>query len=165
MLVTPDDPVWIDVWIPHDDSLWRADVARAFDWLGDTWCSALGNIGITDVSANRGGSVACTRWSSLICFGGVGTGEVITADGRKVVGLSQRRTRDGSWFHGACVRRWDPDPLLDVLAMSAQEREVASADLTAAVCGIADLRHDVPDNLTGLSAVADAFMAALPGEP
>ena len=44
-------------------------------------------------------------WATSVCFGGVGTGEVVTADGRKVVGLAQRRNRAGAWFHGACVRQ------------------------------------------------------------
>ena len=61
-------------------------------------------LGITGVSARRQGYLSCTRWSPLVCFGGVGTGEVATDDGRKVAGLAQRRNRDGAWFH-SCLRR------------------------------------------------------------
>ncbi len=108
VLVTPDDPIWIDVWLPASHPLWSGDVARAFDWLGDAWVDALATSGVTGLSAHRHGYVSCTRWSSLVCFGGLGTGEVVTDDGRKVVGLAQRRNRHGSWFQGACVLRWDP---------------------------------------------------------
>ena len=45
VLVTPEDPVWIDVWVPAGDPLWRDDVGRAFDWLGDAWVAALGRVG------------------------------------------------------------------------------------------------------------------------
>ncbi len=110
VLVTPEDPVWVDAWLPAGDPLWRDDVGRAFDWLGETWTAALGRSGITGVSAHRGGYVSCTRWATSVCFGGVGTGEVVAADGRKVVGLAQRRDRHGAWFHGACYLHWDPDP-------------------------------------------------------
>ena len=65
-------------------------------------------LGLTGVDVQGAGPGACTRWSSLVCFGGVGAGEV-TVDGRKVVGLAQRRTRHGAWFHGACVLPLGPD--------------------------------------------------------
>ena len=139
VLVAPGDPVWIDVWVPAGSRWWDGDVARAFDWLGDSWVAALEQVGLGPVSAHRQGMVSCTRWSSLVCFGGVGTGEVVAADGRKVVGLAQRRNRQGAWFHGACVLRWDPAPLVDVLALSAEERAAATAGLSLAVAGALEL--------------------------
>jgi len=139
VLVTPDDPAWVDVWVPADHPLWRRDVSRAFDWLGDAWVDALGSVGVTGLAAHRQGYISCTRWSALVCFGGVGTGEVIADDGRKVVGLAQRRNRQGVWFHGACVLHWDPRPLVDVLALPDDEREAAVDALSRAVVGVADL--------------------------
>lgn len=161
VLVTPDDPVWIDVWLPAAHPLWCRDVGRAFDWLGDVWVTALGQCGTTGLTAHRDGYVSCTRWSSLVCFGGVGTGEVVTADGRKVVGLAQRRNRHGALFHGACIVRWDPAALVDVLTMADDERAAAAAGLAAAVIGVADLAalHDA--TVDGRS-VAAAFLDALP---
>jgi lipoate-protein ligase A len=165
VLVTPGDPIWIDAWVPRGDPLWLDDVARAFDWLGDTWGRALANLGIAGASVHRGGLSACTRWSSLVCFGGVSTGEVLDPDGRKMVGVSQRRTRDGAWFHSACLLRWDPDPLLDVLVLEADERQAAHADLAAAAIGLDDL---VPGDSTpsgiGTQRVVSAFTTALPLE-
>jgi lipoate-protein ligase A len=162
VLVTPGDPVWVDVWIPAGDARWCDDVARAFDWLGDTWVAALGRVGIGPVSAHRGGTVSCTPWSSLVCFGGVGTGEVVAADGRKVVGLAQRRNRQGAWFHGACVLRWDPVPLLDVLALPAKEREAATAGLTAAVVGALDLVEGSAGLAPGGPDIARSLIDLLP---
>jgi lipoate-protein ligase A len=165
VLVTPADPFWVDAWIPRGDPLWLDDVARAFDWVGDTWGRALEGLGITGVSVHRGGLAPCTSWSSLVCFGGVGTGEVLDADGRKVVGISQRRTRAGAWFHGACLRRWEPGPLLDVLSLDADQRVAAQADLAEAATGIDQLlpvpRHSPRVDATS---VVSEFVKALPGE-
>jgi lipoate-protein ligase A len=161
VLVVPGDPVWIDVWVPRDDRLWSQDVGRAFDWLGDAWTAALTALGAPGLRAHRDGFAACTRWSSLVCFGGVGTGEVVAADGRKVVGISQRRNRDGAWFHGACIRHWDPTALLEVLDLSAEDREAARLELAGAVVGVADLVAAGGADIEPASVVA-ALVAALP---
>ena len=162
VLVTPDDPAWVDVWVPAGDRLWRDDVGRAFDWLGDTWVAALSGLGIDGVSTHRGGYVSCTRWATSVCFGGVGTGEVVAADGRKVVGLAQRRNRHGAWFHGACYRRWDPVPLVGLLAMSASEREAASTGLAGAAVGVSDLAARPGRGPVAGGDVASSMVAALP---
>jgi lipoate-protein ligase A len=163
VLVVPDDPVWIDVWVPREDSLWNDDVGRAFDWLGDAWTAALTSLGARGTSAHRDGFAACTRWSSLICFGGVGTGEVVTADGRKVVGISQRRTRAGAWFHSACVLRWDATVLLEVLDLSPADREAARLDLAGAVIGVAELVDAAGGGGVDPDSVVTALFEALPG--
>ena len=49
-----------------------------------------------------------TTWSDHVCFAGIGGGEVIR-DGRKVVGISQRRTRAGARFQCALYRHWRPE--------------------------------------------------------
>ena len=162
VLVTEDDPVWVDVWIPSGDPLWHADVARAFDWIGSAWASALGRTGLEGLSSHREGSVACTRWSQLVCFGGVGTGEVVAGDGRKIVGLAQRRNRHGAWFHGACVLRWDPAPLVDILDLPEAERSEATAALAGAVAGVADLAEEAGGSGPDASTVANWLIAALP---
>ena len=162
VLVAPGEPVWVDVWLPAGDPLWDREVDRAFDWLGQAWVEALERSGITGVSAHPGGYVACTPWSSLVCFGGVGTGEVLTADGRKVVGLAQRRNRLGASFHGACVLRWDPVPLLELLALDPDERSAAASGLAAAVAGVADLGEELGVGAPDGPTVASSVIASLP---
>ena len=137
VLVTPDDPVWIDLWLPVGDPLWSHDVTGAFGWVGAAWGRALGRIGLDAVAVQGAGPGACTRWSSLVCFGGVGAGEVCVG-GRKAVGLSQRRDRSGAWFHTACIRTWDPAPLLGLLVLSPGERAAAAVGLAGAVTGVGD---------------------------
>jgi lipoate-protein ligase A len=175
VLVSPGDPVWIDAWVPAGDPRWSADVTGAFGWLGQTWASALERLGVTGAVVQGAGPGACTRWSTLVCFGGVGAGEV-TVGGRKVVGLSQRRNRAGAWFHSACILHWDPDPLLSVLDVGRDERAAASATLAGAVAGVADLVEPgvsgvpgtpvaAPVRATGLrlaDRVVAAFLDSLP---
>ena len=156
VLVTPDDPVWIDVWLPAGDPLWSPDVTRAFAWLGGTWGAALERLGLADVAVQGPAPGACTRWSTLVCFGGVGAGEV-SVGGRKVVGLAQRRTRHGAWFHGACVVHWDPTVLLEALVPDRDERAAASVGLTGAVTGVADA---TAAQGTGAAPTADAVAGA-----
>jgi hypothetical protein len=138
--------VWVDVLLPRGDPLWDDDVARATHWLGDVWAEAVGG----DAVVHRGPNVR-TRWSSLVCFGGLGSGEVLDQPGgAKVVGISQRRTRAGARFQCAALARWDAVGILGLLALSPTEREEAAAELANAATGVP---------LLGL---VDRFRAALP---
>lgn len=162
VLVRPSDPVWIDAWIPRGDALWRDDVSRSFDWFGTAWVTALRSVGCHAVSAHMGSYLACSRWSSLVCFGGVGTGEVVHEDGRKLVGLSQRRTREGAWFHSACVLSWQPDLLLQVLDLPAAEREAARDELATVAAGVNDVRPPLAGDLVKEADMVTALLHALP---
>ncbi len=162
VLVAEDDPVWVDVWVPSGDELWHADVGRAFDWLGAAWARALGRIGVPGLSVHRKGPVAPTRWAKLVCFGGVGSGEVITPEGRKVVGLAQRRNREGVWFHGACVIRWDPVPLVTVLDIPEGERHEAASALAVAAVGVADLAERDGGTAPDATSIVSRLIAELP---
>jgi lipoate-protein ligase A len=148
VLLEPGRTVWVDVVLPAGDPLWSDDVGRAFLWLGDAWAAALADLGVADLAVHRGGLVA-TAWSREICFAGLGPGEV-TAGGRKVVGMSQRRTRDGALFQCALLLgRWDPSRIVALLAVPAS----AGGDLADAAWG-------VPDATAG--DVVDALLAHLP---
>jgi len=133
VLVEPATTVWIDVDLPVGDPLWTDDVGRSFTWLGRAWATALGTLGL-DAEVNPGG-MCTTPWSRLVCFAGLGPGEV-TVGGAKAVGLAQRRTRDGARFQTAVHLAWDPVPLLGVLALDPAERDRAQADLAGAVVAV-----------------------------
>ncbi len=113
VLILPDDIVWIDViasrgWLPDD-------VRDSMIMVGECWRQALidqdraahGDAGMDpgEVAVHRGGMVV-SEWSALICFAGLGPGEV-TQNGEKLVGLSQRRTRNGVRIQGMLHRRSD----------------------------------------------------------
>lgn len=135
VLVEPGRVVWADVVVPAGDPLWDADVGRAAWWLGEAWAAALARLGVGGAEVHRGGLVR-TAWSSWVCFAGLGPGEV-TVGGRKVVGLSQRRTRNGALFQCAVPLAWDPAPLLAALALTQGERAEAAAALAGAVLPLA----------------------------
>jgi lipoate-protein ligase A len=164
VLVAPGEPLWIDLWLPATDMLWTDDVSRSFDWVGDAWVAALAQVGVGDLTAHQSGP-SSTRWSTRVCFGGIGRGEVVTRDGRKVVGLAQRRTGKGSWFHGACALRWDPSALVDVLAMPPDDRAAAARELRSAAAGAADLTAETGGPAVDGATLASALIAALPAAP
>lgn len=105
VLLTPGAHVWLDVWLPRTDPSWVDDVGRAGDWLADVWVAAAAALGVPDPRPHRG-PLETGPWSAQVCFTGLGPGEV-TSGSRKLVGVSQRRTRDWARFQCLVHRRWD----------------------------------------------------------
>ena len=132
VLLRPGEVVWVDVLVPAGDQLWSDDVARAFAWLGTVWADALADVGL-DASLHAGPTVA-TSWSDLVCFAGLGPGEV-TVDGAKVVGMSQRRRRGGALFQCAALLAWEPADLLALLALDDGRRRQAAQELRRVAAG------------------------------
>ncbi|MGH9083055.1 MAG: lipoyl protein ligase domain-containing protein [Acidimicrobiales bacterium] len=157
VLVVPDDTVWVDAWVPQGDPLWDDDVVRAAGWAGEWWAAGLLQMVGGALEVHRGGS-ASRPWSDVVCFAGLGPGEV-TAGGRKVVGLAQWRCRQGALFHGCLYLRWAPRPLLALLGI---DDLAALADLRRAAVGLDELCGGSPPD--GV-AVEDALLAALPPGP
>lgn len=134
VLVAPGAQLWLDVLLPAGDELWSDDVGRAFHWVGEVWAAALADVGIA--GAVHRGPLRAGPWSSHICFAGVGPGEVLDGAGRKVVGLSQRRTRAGARFQGTALARWEPAALVDLLALPPEGRAGAVAALRDGARGV-----------------------------
>lgn len=129
VILQPDDHVWIDVTVPRGHRLWNDDVERATWWLGDVWCTVLRDV-VQDVpneAANAaatgslpgGGSplewavyrdkLVATAPERAVCFASVGPGEVVRREmnagvNHKVVGISQRRTKDAARFQCTVFR-------------------------------------------------------------
>jgi lipoate-protein ligase A len=101
VLLRPDAAVWVDVVLPHGVA--PDDVRGSMIWVGQRWGDVLRDVVDGVVTVHSGGMV-CTPWSELVCFAGVGPGEVLV-DGRKLLGLSQRRTRHGLRVQGTLYRR------------------------------------------------------------
>jgi lipoate-protein ligase A len=145
VLLVPDEVVWVDVVVPAGDPLWDDDVGRATWWLGEAWVSALAACGVGGAAVHRDRLVR-TPWSQAVCFAGLGPGEV-TVGGRKVVGISQRRTRTAARFQCAAYRRWDPGALVALLA----EPRPTAAEL-------ADVAATIPAEA---EVIVAAFVAAI----
>ena len=126
VVVGPGRLVWADVVIRRGDPLWEDDIGRAPLWLGRLWAECLGLPG----SSVHDGPMRTNEWSPMVCFAGVGPGEVLDRD-RKVVGISQRRTRDAALFQCAILTRWDPEETVAVLALADRERAARELDAVA----------------------------------
>ncbi len=146
----PITTLWIDITIARDDALWRADVGQAFYWLGRVWAAAITQLGVDKVEVHEGPTIS-GPWSKLVCFGGLGAGEVTVA-GRKVVGISQRRTRIGALFQSAALIEWNPEAILAALNLDPAQRRRAESDLSqrAAATGV------------GHAMLTESFLANLP---
>jgi len=131
VLLDPGETVWLDVELPRDDPRWVDDVGRAAWWVGEVFAGALDGLGVPDLAVHRG-RLEPGRWGALVCFAGLGPGEV-TSGGAKVVGISQRRTRCGARFQCAVPRRWDPARLAALLALGDADRAALVGDLSGAV--------------------------------
>jgi lipoate-protein ligase A len=159
VFVDPERSVWIDVVIPRDDPRWDRDVNRSFGWIGEVWATAIRAVLPPDELepgslAVHGDGLVRTPWSRLVCFAGLGPGEV-TIDGRKVVGLSQRRTREAARFQSiAYLDDAGAGRVVDALVEPADETERAAlrAHLAASVRGVP----------TDASRLVAAFLSALP---
>lgn len=133
VLLRPGSVLWVNVDLPRQDPLWSDDVSRSFWWLGHVWAEALRAAGAGDVAVHTGAPVR-TEWAPIICFAGLGAGEVQVA-GRKAVGLSQRRRRHGATFHCAALLEWDPTEMAGVVRGAPEWLPEALATF-AGPCGV-----------------------------
>ncbi len=134
VLVSSVDLVWFDVVISRDSQHWVDDVGHSFTWLGAACQAGLADLGV-DTYMHRG-RLSPSTWSSQICFAGLGPGE-LTIDGRKVVGMSQRRTRTHARFQVAILRHWNGAEHAAMLAgLTTEERAAASSDLEHVAVGL-----------------------------
>jgi lipoate---protein ligase len=140
VLLRPGDHLWIDAWIPRDDPLWRADVGDASLWVGAWWNAAFRRSGIDRCSVHRGRALPGDH-GALVCFSGRGPGEVFHDD-RKVMGVSQWRSREGSLFHTCAYSHWEPRPLAELLEGDPSAREALVGDLAGSAIGFDEVAPD-----------------------
>lgn len=113
--LVPGAHLWVDVIVPAGDVRWDGDVERATWWVGEAWARVLeARVPGAEVVVHRRG-VSDRTLGRVACFAALGPGEV-TVDGHKVLGISQRRTRELARIQCLVNLRWEPEPLLSVLA-------------------------------------------------
>jgi lipoate-protein ligase A len=85
----------LSVALPLDDArVAGAAVADSYRWLGDAFVDALARHGICGEALPRERTVSAPAHLAWACFAGLAPWEVV-AEGRKLVGFAQRRTRHG----------------------------------------------------------------------
>jgi lipoate---protein ligase len=145
VLLVPTESLWVDIWLPAHDPLWEGDVGRSFHWIGSAWAAALHDVGLSGAVTHD--AVSCrTPIGRLVCFAGLGSGEVTVHD-RKAVGLAQRRTRGYARFQCVAHRVWRPDAYRRLLAPGLES------------AGLADPISDVDVATLDHVPLADAFDA------
>lgn len=165
MLLVPGEVAWLDAIVPRGSPGWSDDVHRPMVWFGEHLAAAFATAasaastsstsstasaaegatdGIDRLAVHRGPMVS-TEWSGVVCFDGLGAGE-ITLDGAKLVGISQRRTRSAARLQCCWYTGYDPERLLRLLAVPSRPRP---SDLGPVAT--------VPHTTTVLAALGDAL--------
>ena len=147
MFVHPSDSVWIDITITRDDPLWKDDVAQSMLWLGELFVEALSPWVQAEVYRDTFSTGVDGR---VVCFASSSPGEVFVGE-NKLVGISQRRGREGARFQCVLYRHWRPGDWSQIFAASDVRSRVA--DIPVAVLDIPalDIINAVSKGLSGLS--------------
>lgn len=151
VLVEAASLIWVDLFVPEGDPLWRRDVGQAAWWVGEAWAAALDAAGWGRAEVWRG-PLRSSAWSPMVCFAGLGAGEVTIGD-RKVVGIAQRRVRAGALFQTACLLTWQPERLVALFKLTDEERLQCLAAVQSAAMGLGTGRS---------SALLESFLGSLP---
>ncbi len=150
VLVSPMTSCWIDILLPVDHPYWENDISLAFHWVGELWAEALRELGVHGCQVHQG-PLLNREHGRVLCFAGLGPGE-LTLEGRKIVGLSQRRVRAGARFQGLLVSSWDSAPLKQFLQPAALQNNL---NLEQVQVGHALLTPDIID------AMPDTFVSLI----
>ena len=140
VLLRPDEVTWIDVIVPAGAAGWATDVHAPMVWLGRRLAEVFAELVEFDGElVVHDGAMVSTAWSSMICFDGVGAGEVLVG-GRKLVGISQRRMRHAARLQCCWYVRYDPAELVELLDPAARP---AASDLSPVATLPADVSNRV----------------------
>ena len=121
VFLEPGKVLWVDFVVPREDPLWCNDIRHSSVWLGELWVRAMKNIGLNGKVHNE--EIRKTELSRFVCFAGLATGEV-TVSGKKAIGISQRRTREGAWFQCAALFSWPAERIVRLLQMEPVKKVV-----------------------------------------
>lgn len=124
VVVDAESLSWFDVWLPAGDPLFEQDVSASAVWLGGTVAEVLRSSGLDATVLDAAAVERLGRGSPferLVCFAGLAAGEVVV-DGRKAVGISQRRTRAGARFQVMILHRLDPTATAALFVLGDDDR-------------------------------------------
>ena len=111
VIVIAEDLLWLDVFVPTRSRFWLEDIKRSSLWMGGIWLDALQSISVDCLLYD--GQFIRSSLSDLVCFAGKGPGEIFIND-QKIVGISQRRSRQGTQFQCGLILNWNPGHLINI---------------------------------------------------
>lgn len=141
VFVAPGAQVWVDFFLPAGDPLLVSDLSRSFEWLGGIWARALSSLGVSEPVVT-GSSPSHRPLERTLCFAGIGAGEVVVG-GRKVVGISQRRGREGAYFFSMLLLEDTSPQLISCLRLSPAEKAAAGRALASSSAALQLERSEV----------------------
>ena len=147
VFVHPSDSVWIDITISRDDPLWNDDVAQSMLWLGELFVEALSPWVQANVYRDSFSNGIDGR---VVCFSSSSPGEVFVG-ANKLVGISQRRGREGARFQCVLYRHWRPGEWSQILASSDVRSRVAEIAVTTLDIPAQTIVNAISDQLSGRS--------------
>jgi lipoate-protein ligase A len=127
----------VDVALPAGHALLADDVTESYRFLGQAWIDALAAIGVDGrlvaVDEARNLSEARRAAARVACYAGLSPHEVVDLEGRKLVGLCQRRRRGAALFQCSLACGQDPaDVVRYVHVDAAQLAATRAVDRTPA---------------------------------
>lgn len=147
VFIHPSDSVWIDITISRDDPLWKDDVAQSMLWLGELFVEALSPWVHAEVFRDTFSNGIDGR---VVCFASSSPGEVFVG-ANKLVGISQRRGRDGARFQCVLYRHWRPGEWSQILASSDVRSRVAEIAVSTLDIPAQTIVNAISGQLSGLS--------------
>jgi lipoate-protein ligase A len=132
----------VDLFLPAAHPLSRAGHVAGFRWMGDQWRKAFTRVGVSveqadAVSIAEHNAAARTAGLDWVCFAGLSHGELLDAEGRKLLGLAQRRGRWGILISTGLLLDQTPWEILEFVRLG--KRPERSAMRRQASAGLASL--------------------------
>jgi lipoate-protein ligase A len=141
-----EDYLMLDIALPPGDPRVLDVVTESYRWLAARLVAALdeleiGSSSLVEPLALRQLDEAAREAGRTACFAGLGPYELLDGEGRKLVGLAQRRRRGGVLLQAAGYLGGVREPLADMLWLTEAERRALKARLReTAVLGPVGLR-------------------------
>jgi len=130
VLLTPE-LLMLDVALPLDHPLYSADVTHSYHWFGVLWVALLqalapaaaevAKVRVLEIEEARADTHALDPLTRRVCFGGFSPYEVLVNE-HKLVGFAQVRRRGGALLQAGLYLRWQPERLVELLALTPEER-------------------------------------------
>ncbi|HEX2911947.1 MAG TPA: hypothetical protein VH186_14160 [Chloroflexia bacterium] len=164
----------LDVALPPASLLANNDVTLAYRWFGECWIDTIKRLGgearlVTPEEAREArlaldGASSETKLVKLVCFGTLSSYEVVTLDGRKLVGLAQIKRRSGQLLQAGLHFEWPYRQFGQLLALTANNREALAANLQERGAGLVEVLGRRPSNQEIMEALETSLVARWPVE-